>query len=300
MGKEPAGIAHGSPPPPNASALVARLLPSCFHAAGSWSSFLVVMSWCLCLWQWWHWFFSGSGSGTYFSVGFGSGPGSCFGSCIHCFTNFIFVFLPCKRVRLLIVWRGISSLVEYFFDKKEIILNWAFLLRNCQIFTGVSEQFYFKFSSVPELLGSGSGMISPGSGSCRKFRVLNTAVQIYTIFYFLRRLRLLSTKLLKLFLRGCVILPGILGSFLWYGLGNLIYLFASKKVTKCCMLCRRDILKKQCYKMIFYGRVIIKSTSCCEIMVFELIYWLFYFVTEKMSAGNKLYGTNKLIPLSTY
>jgi hypothetical protein len=42
MGKEPAGIAHGVPPP-HASALVARLSPSCFPAAGSWSSFVGVL-----------------------------------------------------------------------------------------------------------------------------------------------------------------------------------------------------------------------------------------------------------------
>jgi hypothetical protein len=32
------------------------------------------------------------------------------------------------------LWRDISFLVKYFFDKKEfIVLNWAFLLRNCKI-----------------------------------------------------------------------------------------------------------------------------------------------------------------------
>ncbi len=69
--------------------------------------------------------------------------------------NFTFVFPSWKCVRLHIMTRY-KLLREFFFYKNQLIfLNWAFLLRNCQVLS-VFQKVYFKFISDPELPGSGS------------------------------------------------------------------------------------------------------------------------------------------------
>ncbi len=219
MGKEPAGIALGPPPPfmhpPSFSRC--RKLWWCWY-------FCFISSWCL--WQCCGYGMIFSGSWAYFSVGFGSGSGSCLGSSKNFSyildTNFIFVFLPCKCVWLLIMTRYKLLRKIFFWTKR----NLYFLI----------EHFSWEIAKFLPVFRAVLLQIHVGSGAAR-IRILlrvsgpnrsgsSTLLCKYAqFFYFLRRLRLVSTKLLNLVLRGCVISPGILWSFLWYGLGNLIYLF---------------------------------------------------------------------------